>query len=121
LKVFASFAKLNAMMPNTRLQHTNSMPPEFQLMHPRRVRWSGYVEQPDGQMAHFIGFKEATPEEEAWHRLNEPERGLHEDDLLAYRISRRGPMAKFFARLKFWPSKIVDDFEMPHSLRNLPD
>ena len=79
------------------------MPPEFELMHQRRVRWSGWYKQPDGGMAHFIGFKDATPEEELWHRLNSPERGLHPDDLTAYRKSQRGPVAKFFARLKFWP------------------
>ena len=97
------------------------MPPEFQLMHPRRVRWSGYVEQPNGQMAHFIGFKEATPEEEAWHRLHDPERGLHPDDLLAYRISRRGPVARFFARLKFWHTKAEDECAVPRFLRHQAD
>lgn len=93
-------------MPNNHPKHTNSMPPDFQLMHPRRVSWSGWFEQPDGQMVHFIGFKEATPEEEIRYRLNDPESGLHEDDLLAYRRSRRGPVARLFARLKFWRSKV---------------
>lgn len=88
-------------MPNTRLPDTNAMPPDFQLMHPRRVRWSGPVSQPDGTMVHLSGFKEATPEQEAWYRLNDPERGLHEDDLLTYRRSRRGPIARFLARLGF--------------------
>ena len=90
-------------------------------MHPRRVRWSGYIEQPDGGMAHIIGFKEATPEEEAGHILHDPERGLHEDDLLAYRISRRGPVARFFARLKFWHTKAEDECEVPSFLRHQTD
>ena len=90
-------------------------------MHPRRVRWSGYVEQPNGQMAHVIGFKEATPEEEIWHRLNDPELGLHEDDLLAYRRSRRGPVARFLARLKFWHTKAEDECEVPSFLRHQTD
>ena len=90
-------------------------------MQPRRIRWSGYVEQPNGQMAHIIGFKEATPEEEAWHRLHDPEHGLREDDLLAYRRSRRGPVARFFARLKFWRSKEEDECEVPRFLRKQAD
>jgi hypothetical protein len=98
--------KVNPIMPIDRLQDVTSMPPEFQLIHPRRVSWSGWFEQPDGQMAHFIGFKEATPEEKAWHRLNHPEQGLHEDDLLAYRRSQRGPVARYIARLKFWRSDV---------------
>ena len=79
------------------------MPPEFQLMHPRRIRWSGRFEQPNGDMPHFIGFQHATPEEEAWHRIHDPEGGLHADDLAAYRKSQHGLVARFFARLKFWP------------------
>lgn len=99
------------------------MPPEFELKYPRRVRWSGYFPQPNGQSAHFIGSRDATPEEEAWHRINDPERGLDLEDLAAYRKSQRGPIAKFFARLKFWPSKAKDewDFELPAYLRNMPD
>lgn len=31
------------------------------------------------------GFKSTTPEQEAWHRINDPEGGLHPDDLTAYR------------------------------------
>ena len=108
-------------MPSARPQHTNSMPPEFQLVHPRRVRWSGWVEQPDGQSAHVVGFKEATPEEEAWHRLNDPERGLHEDDLLAYRISKRGPVTRLLARLKFWHTKSEDAYELPSFQRHQAD
>ena len=97
------------------------MPPEFQLMHPRRVRWSSWVPQPDGSMAHFIGARDATPEQEIWHRINNPERGLHPDDLSTYRQSKRSPLPKFFARLKFWPSKVKDESEIPHFLRNMPD
>ena len=90
-------------------------------MYPRRVRWSGHVEQPNGQMAHVIGFKEATREEEASHRLNDPERGLHEADLLAYRRSLRGPVTRFFVRLKFWRARVEDDCEVPRSLRRQAD
>ena len=95
------------------------MPPEFQLQYPRRLRWSGRYEQPSGEMAHFIGFRNATPEEEAWHRIHAPERGLVPEDLAAYRQSQRGSVAKFFARLKFWPSKAknVVEFEVPQWLR----
>ena len=58
--------------------------------------------QPNGGTAHFSGFSNATPEQELWQRINDPERGLHIDDLAAYRHLQRGPVAKFFARLKFW-------------------
>lgn len=78
------------------------MPPEFQLMHPRRVRWSKFATAPDSQWTHMSGFTVATPEEEAWHRIHDPEGGLHPDDLTAYRKSQRGPVARFFAKLKFW-------------------
>lgn len=99
------------------------MPPEFELKHPRRVRWSGYFPQPDGQMAHFNGFSDATPEQELWHHIHDLERGLHPHDLTAYRKSQRGQVVRFFARLKFWPSKAKDewDFEVPAWLCNLPD
>ena len=97
------------------------MPPEFQLMHPIRVRWSSWVPQPDGSMAHFIGARDATPEQEIWHRINNPERGLHPDDLSTYRQSKRSPLPKFFARLKFWPSKVKDEWEIPHFLRKQSD
>lgn len=92
-------------------------------MHPRRVRWSGRFKQPNGDMPHFSGSSDATPEQEAWHRINDPERGLHPDDLSAYRKSQRGPVARFFARLKFWPSKVKDEgeFEIPAYLRNQSD
>jgi hypothetical protein len=79
------------------------MPPEFQLAHPRRIRFSGLFTQPDGSTAHYTGFQRLTPEDEAGYRLSDPENGLHPDDLKAYRKSQRGPVAKFFARLKFWP------------------
>jgi len=99
------------------------MPLDFQLMHPRSVRWSGCFKQPDGSMPHFCGSSDATPEQELWHRIHDPERGLHPDDLAAYRVSQRGPVARFFARLKFWPSKVKseDEFELPAFLRNMPD
>lgn len=47
------------------------------------------------------GFKSATPEQESWHRINDPEGGLHRDDLTAYRESQRGPVIRFFARLMY--------------------
>jgi hypothetical protein len=100
------------------------MPLEFQLMYPRQVRWSGWFPQPDGSMAHWIGARDASPEQELWHRINDPERGLHPDDLLAYRESKRGPVSRFFARLKFWPSKkskTLDEWEIPHFLRKQSD
>ncbi len=102
---------------------TKPMPPEFELKYPRRVRWSGYFPQPDGQSAHFVGSNDATPEEEAWHRIHDPERGLDLEDLIAYRRSQRGPVAKFFARLKFWPTKAKEEgeFEILSWLRNMPD
>lgn len=81
------------------------MPLEFQLMHPRRVRWSGWFPVPDGTWAHLIGSRDATPEQELWHRIHDPEDGLHPDDLLAYRESKRSAQASYFARLKFWLSK----------------
>lgn len=83
------------------------MPPEFQLMYPRRVRWSSWYTLPDWSGMHLSGARDATPEEEAWHRINDPERGLHPDDLAAFRESKRGPLARFFARLKFCPSKVT--------------
>ncbi len=49
-----------------------------------------------------MGTTQATPEQEAWHRINDPEDGLHPDDLADYRKSQRGPVVRFFARLKFW-------------------
>lgn len=118
-----SLQRINAMEPGTDSPAIKPMPPDFQLKYPRRVRWSGWCDQPNGGRAHFIGSKEATPEEEAWHRINAPERGLDPEDLAAYRKSLRGPVAKFFARLKFWPSKAKDDgdFEVPQWLRNPPD
>ena len=53
------------------------------------------------------GFTDATPEEETWHRLNDPEGGSHPDDLAAYRRLQRGPMAKFSARVKPWSFKVA--------------
>ena len=93
--------RMNAMDFGTDSPAITPMPPEFELKHPRRVRWSGRFEQPNGDMPHFIGFSDATPEEEAWHRIHDPEGGLHPLDLAAYRTSQRGPVAKFFARLRF--------------------
>jgi len=69
----------------------------------------------------MIGARDATPEQEIWHRINDPEHGLHPDDLLAYRQSKRGPVARFFARLKFWPSKVKDEWEIPPFLRKQSD
>ncbi len=75
------------------------MPLDFQLAQPRRVRWSGWVEQPNGTQVHFSGYKDATPEEELWHRIHAPERGLSPDDLKAFRESKRGPIWKWLAAL----------------------
>ena len=116
-------ARINAVDSDTDAQAILPMPPEFQLMYPRRLRWSGWYEQPNGGKAHFIGFKDVTPEEEAWYRIHAPERGLTPEDRAAYRKSQRGPVAKFFARLKFWPSKAKDvgEFEIPQWLRKQSD
>ena len=88
------------------------MPPEFELMHPRRIRCSGHFAQPDGQFVHYSGYMRLTQEDEARYRLTNPEQGLHPDDLAAFRASIRepvepepikhGPVAGFFAWLKFW-------------------
>ena len=83
------------------------MPPEFELKYPRRVRWSTFATEPDCGWSHMSGFTNATPEEEAWHRIHDPEGGLRPDDLSAYRHSQRGPVARFFARLKFWHLKVA--------------
>lgn len=77
------------------------MPLDFQLLYPRQVRWSSWSTLPDGTGMHLSGARDATAEEEVWHRINDPENGLHPDDLVAYRESKRGPLSKFFARLKF--------------------
>ena len=61
------------------------MPPEFELMHPRRARCSGLAVQPDGRTAHYTGYRLPTKEDEAWYRLSDPENGLHPDDLQAFR------------------------------------
>ena len=97
----------NTMNVSTDTPATVPMPPEFELAHPRRVRWSGWHHQADGSEAHIMGTTQATPEHEAWHRINDPEGGLHPDDLAAFRASIRGPVVhgpveQFFARLKFW-------------------
>lgn len=96
-------ARMNATVYSTDLPALTPMSSDFQLKHPRRVRWSTFAAAPDSQWTHMNGFTDATPEEEAWYRINAPERGLHPDDLAAYRRSQRGPVAKFFDRLKFWP------------------
>ena len=90
-----------------RLEGVTPMPPEFQLAHPRRVRSSGWYPQPDGHMAHIIGYRILTPDDEAWFRLNDPENGLHDEDVKAFRESIRGPVkggivASFWAWFKFW-------------------
>ena len=101
---FSQFLTAQAALLDARMyQGTPVMPLEFKLMYPRRVTWSSWVKQPDGKMAHFIGFNDATPEEELWHRIHAPERGLTPEDVIAYRKSQRGPESGFFARLKFWP------------------
>lgn len=82
------------------------MPLDFQLTRPRRVSWRCLAEQPDGSHVHFIGFSDATPEQELWHRFHAPERGLSQEDIKTYRESKRGPVETFFSRmLKFWSKK----------------
>jgi len=96
------------------------MPPEFQLKHPRRVRWSGWHRQQDGSDAHCPRRLNIDP---PCQSNIDPGRGLHRDDLAAYRESQRGPVARFFARLKFWPTKVKaeGEFEIPAFLRNQSD
>lgn len=72
------------------------------LQRPRRIRTSGYMPQPDGSHVHYTGYRIATPEQEAWYRIHDPERGLHDEDLAAYRSAQRGPVARFLAALIFW-------------------
>ena len=38
------------------------MPLEFQLTHPRQVRWSSWFTLPDGTRMHLVGARDATPE-----------------------------------------------------------
>jgi hypothetical protein len=99
-------SSLDAIQEAERYQGEPVMPPAFKLMYPRRFTWSIWDKQPDGQTVHFVGFREATPEEEMWHRIHAPERGLNPEDVLAFRKSKRGPLAKFFAGLKFWPTQV---------------
>ena len=73
-----------------------------ELKHPRRIYRGQWVTQPDGSQAHFLCVHDAAPEEEAWHRVHNPERGLDEVDLIAYRKWQRGPVARFFGALVFW-------------------
>ena len=121
---FSQFLTAQAALLDARMyQGEPVMPLEFKLMYPRRVTWSSWVKQPDGKMAHFIGFNDATPEEELWHRIHAPERGLTPEDVIAYRTSERGPVTKFFARLKFWPTQVkgMDEYEVPAFLRSQSD
>jgi hypothetical protein len=58
-------------------------------------------------MAHIIGYRILTLDDEAWFRLNDPENGLHDEDVKAFRESIRGPVkggivASFWAWFKFW-------------------
>ncbi len=96
----------NGMAPDAVEELVLPMPPEFQLVHPRRIRCSGFSTQPDGSTAHYSGYRQLTPEDEACYRLSDPENGLHPDDLKAFRASiqgpvMRGPVARFFARFMF--------------------
>ena len=102
----SSFQRLNAIELGADSPAVTPMSPEFQLMHPRRVRCSGWDTQPDGQTVHFSGYRRLAPEDEASYRLRDPENGLHPDDLQAFRESIRGPskgrpLLKYFAWLKF--------------------
>jgi hypothetical protein len=103
----SAFQRINAMELGVDAPTPTSMPPEFQLMYPRRVRRSGWHIQPDGQSFHFVGYAILTPADEVTYRLSDPENGLHPDDLKAFRVSlsgpvKHGPMARLFASLKFW-------------------
>lgn len=119
----AQAALLDAQPAQARALPINAitpMPPEFQLQHPRRIRWSGRFKQSNGDMPHFSGFSNATPEEEAWHRINAPEHGLDHEDLTAYRASqntnqsvnerarRLGPDWNLNARNLAWVSNYRD-------------
>ena len=102
------------------------MPPEFQLIHPRRVRSSGWATQPDGQSVHFCGYERLKPEDESWYRRCDPENGLHPDDRQAFRASirapvLRGPVARFFSRLKFWSSEVELESEAQRLRRKQAD
>jgi hypothetical protein len=82
-----------------------AMPPEYRLIHPRRVRSSGWDTQPDGQVVHFFGYERLTPQDEVRYRLSDPENGLHPEDLLAFRASlqctlKRGTVERFLSWLK---------------------
>jgi hypothetical protein len=75
--------------------------PGPELKHPRRLRASGFMQQPDGSHVHYTGYRIATPEQSEWCRIHDPERGLHEKDLAAYRSAQRGPVARFLVGLMF--------------------
>lgn len=69
-----------------------------EMKHPRRIRASGVMQQPDGSHIHYTGSRIATPQEEQSYRLHNPEHGLHQEDLATYRCAQRGPVARFFAK-----------------------
>lgn len=124
--VAAKASPYHAIQQARMLEGVTPMSTEFQLLHPRRVRSSGWHQQPDGHMAHFIGYRILTPDDEAWFRLNDPENGLHNEDVRAFRSSIRGPvkcgpLSRFFARLKFWTSKGKDEYVIPHFFRHHSD
>lgn len=89
----------------------------------RRVASGSWHTQPDGSRAHFLSIRDATPEEEAWYQIHDPMRGLQtEADRAAYRQSKRGPVMRFLAGLKFWHKKVDDDtFVVPAFLRHQSD
>lgn len=75
---------------------------EWQPRFPRQVRGSRWVDEPDGTRSHWQYMCDASPAEEARLRVEDPERGLHPEDLASYRRSRRGPVARWLAKLAFW-------------------
>lgn len=79
--------------------NTKLAPP---LKHPRRIRDHGTLRRPDGTLIRCSGYRIATPEQEEWYGIHDPEHGLHPEDLAAYRRAQRGPVARFLAALVFW-------------------
>lgn len=88
----------------------------------RRMISGGWSTLSDGSQAHFVYSRAATPEQENWCQINDPMRGLHtEADRAAYRQSKRGPVMRFLAGLKFGHKKEDDTFVVPEFLRHQSD
>ena len=75
---------------------------EWQPKFPREVKGSRWVDEPDGSVSHWQYMRPASPAEEAHLRATDPERGLCPEDLASYRRSKRGPVARWLAKLAFW-------------------